>query len=133
MKPSSSMFPRNFAGNFQFCLFVAPLHLNLLAVRSNKLSQVQDFVLCAAGTNAGRKHSAISTKWLLIIILMPAVLLVWSIVLFLLWTCKGKQPTPSSLGMLVWTNQSTLQHHLDADLSSESSSTLSLLPSSLPP
>ncbi|KAH8957386.1 hypothetical protein BDL97_07G091300 [Sphagnum fallax] len=66
-----------------------------------------------------RKSQDISTRRLLLIILPPSLLLLLAVPVFLYWICKSQiwRCADNTQLMPIWTNQATLQHHLDTELS----------------
>ncbi|CAK9232103.1 unnamed protein product [Sphagnum troendelagicum] len=66
-----------------------------------------------------RKSQDISTRRLLLIILPPSLLLLLAVPVFLYWICKSQiwRCADNTQLMPIWTNQATLQHHLDNELS----------------
>jgi hypothetical protein len=65
----------------------------------------------------------LSNRWFLMLLLVPAALLFSAILVCLCRACRMGKGYKSSSRMLVWTNQATLQPHLDMELSRELSST----------
>jgi hypothetical protein len=61
----------------------------------------------------------LSNRWFLMLLLVPAALLFSAILVCLCRACRMGKGYKSSSRMLVWTNQATLQPHLDMELSRE--------------
>ncbi|CAK9212711.1 unnamed protein product [Sphagnum troendelagicum] len=64
----------------------------------------------------------LSNRWFLMLLLVPAALLFLAVLVCLYRACRMGKGYKSSSRMLVWTNQATLQPHLDMELSRELSS-----------
>ena len=113
----------------------SPFHILLSCAIQNNLALFQAILVCmcltycfplllCAAVMAGRKYETLSKKWLLIIILTPAALFTTGLAVLLVWACcKRRGKSNLTPGMLIWTNQSTLQRRLDCELSPESFST----------
>ncbi|KAH8931584.1 hypothetical protein BDL97_19G030500 [Sphagnum fallax] len=61
----------------------------------------------------------LSNRWFLMLLLVPAALLFLAVLVCLYRACRMGKGHKSSSRMLVWTNQATLQPHLDMELSRE--------------
>ncbi|CAM6018912.1 unnamed protein product [Sphagnum balticum] len=94
-------------------------YVNQLAPISQLTSRAQPKQQLNSMIVQGMTVHKLSNRWFLMLLLVPAALLFLAILVCLYRACRMGKGYKSSSRMLVWTNQATLQPHLDMELSRE--------------